>query len=138
MTRFKIGTLIKDLKSRNGKIRNNAIAKVDEIGLDNIKSIPKLYYAYNYAVNQNTKPKGKRIGFIYDKNITFKQHVEMYFEMSVKDYKVLCSCGCSHCGSRKNMNLHHIKPKSQGGSNNITNLQPLCKSCHMKVHDRTW
>ena len=30
--------------------------------------------------------------------------------------------------------VHHIVPVSRGGTNEITNLVALCKSCHMKRH----
>jgi 5-methylcytosine-specific restriction protein A len=30
----------------------------------------------------------------------------------------------------KATHVDHIKPKSQGGSNALTNLQALCKACH--------
>lgn len=30
--------------------------------------------------------------------------------------------------------VHHIKPLSEGGTNNKENLISLCKSCHARVH----
>ncbi len=30
--------------------------------------------------------------------------------------------------------VHHIKPKSEGGSDDVENLMSLCHSCHMKIH----
>lgn len=30
--------------------------------------------------------------------------------------------------------VHHIKPLSQGGTNDEYNLMSLCQSCHMKIH----
>lgn len=30
--------------------------------------------------------------------------------------------------------VHHIKPKSEGGSDGFENLMSLCHSCHMKIH----
>jgi len=32
------------------------------------------------------------------------------------------------------LELHHIKPRSFGGSNEPENLLPLCSKCHKKVH----
>lgn len=29
--------------------------------------------------------------------------------------------------------VHHIKPLSEGGTNNIENLMALCKSCHSRI-----
>lgn len=30
--------------------------------------------------------------------------------------------------------VHHILPKSEGGSNDFENLMSLCRSCHNKIH----
>ena len=29
--------------------------------------------------------------------------------------------------------VHHIKPLSEGGTNDLNNLMPLCKSCHSAI-----
>ena len=34
---------------------------------------------------------------------------------------------CAVCGSRENLHLHHKLPVSQGGANNIRNLEPRCE-----------
>ena len=41
---------------------------------------------------------------------------------------------CEECGSKKNLQLHHIKPLNRGGDNSRENLQCLCKKCHMAKH----
>ncbi len=42
---------------------------------------------------------------------------------------------CLICG-RVAVNLHHIKYKSKGGSDEPKNLIPLCFECHSGHHDR--
>lgn len=40
---------------------------------------------------------------------------------------------CQRCDERMRMSflsVHHIKPRSEGGSNDITNLVTLCNDCH--------
>lgn len=45
-------------------------------------------------------------------------------------------CGCSICGWKEaTCDIHHIKPKKDGGSDMNDNLCILCPNCHRKVHD---
>ena len=39
---------------------------------------------------------------------------------------------CLNCGTTENISLDHVIPVSKGGMNDISNLQPLCKSCNSK------
>ena len=50
--------------------------------------------------------------------------------------KLLVDCGrrCCICGERHKLQLHHIKPKDDGGTDNIDNAIPLCPNCHDEVH----
>lgn len=43
---------------------------------------------------------------------------------------------CRHCGvtAKKGLHVHHIVPRSQGGSNYVDNLMTLCKECHIEIH----
>lgn len=37
---------------------------------------------------------------------------------------------CWHCLREPSTDLHHVKPRSEGGSDHWTNLFPLCERCH--------
>lgn len=41
---------------------------------------------------------------------------------------------CATCGSRDNIELHHIIPVKAGGTNDYFNLISLCHDCHMRLH----
>lgn len=44
---------------------------------------------------------------------------------------------CRYCGSRSGLHPHHVRFKSQGGTDTMDNLLTLCASCHMTgIHAR--
>ena len=43
---------------------------------------------------------------------------------------------CVECGSRENLELHHIIPFSKGGSNTARNIILLCSKCHKPLGDK--
>lgn len=44
---------------------------------------------------------------------------------------------CLRCGKKKKLTADHVIPLSRGGSNEISNIQPLCKSCNSKKYTDT-
>lgn len=44
---------------------------------------------------------------------------------------------CAYCGSKKELTIDHILPKSRGGKNSWTNLITCCLSCNLKKGDKT-
>lgn len=43
---------------------------------------------------------------------------------------------CAHCGRKKQLTKDHIIPLSKGGSDYINNIQPLCRNCNSKKHNK--
>ena len=43
---------------------------------------------------------------------------------------------CVDCGSRENLEFHHIIPHSKGGSNTYRNIEILCETCNRKRSDK--
>lgn len=41
---------------------------------------------------------------------------------------------CQSCRSVSNLEVHHKKPVSQGGTDRLSNLIVLCRDCHRKAH----
>src|SRR5438445_352681 len=40
---------------------------------------------------------------------------------------------CRICGSKNDLEIHHIIPRAEGGPTNMKNLTPLCEKCHRNV-----
>lgn len=41
---------------------------------------------------------------------------------------------CVDCGATGNLEVHHIIPRKDGGSDHPANLKTLCHDCHWKYH----
>jgi 5-methylcytosine-specific restriction endonuclease McrA len=41
---------------------------------------------------------------------------------------------CQSCGSPKNLQVHHLRPRSKLGDDVAQNLISLCASCHARRH----
>jgi len=48
-----------------------------------------------------------------------------------------CKNRCISCGSSENLEIHHIKPLSEGGKAELENLVLLCKDCHLIVTNKS-
>jgi len=43
---------------------------------------------------------------------------------------------CAQCGSQENLTIDHVVPMSQGGTDEVENLQFLCRSCNSRKSDK--
>ena len=47
---------------------------------------------------------------------------------------------CQRCGAKSlpsnevALDVHHVRPRSRGGTHALENLEPLCQQCHAKRH----
>lgn len=53
------------------------------------------------------------------------------FKQKLREYH---GCRCVNCNSDDRVEYHHIVALADGGTNNITNIVPLCWECHQKAH----
>lgn len=51
-----------------------------------------------------------------------------------KKEEIILNAGniCQRCGSKENLNVHHVIPHWKGGKNGSDNLMVLCWDCHME------
>ena len=62
-------------------------------------------------------------------------------ELNPKEYRIIRQqvlgrdgWRCQECGAMENLEVHHIKRRSQLGDDMMQNLITLCVSCHGKCH----
>lgn len=60
-----------------------------------------------------------------------KRHVKNYLKAT--GYGIQDVILCERCAFVA-VDIHHIKYKSQGGSDEYENLIALCRDCHIKAH----
>jgi 5-methylcytosine-specific restriction endonuclease McrA len=41
---------------------------------------------------------------------------------------------CVRCGSTEQIEYHHKRPLLYGGTNDLSNIIPLCRNCHKEAH----
>ena len=41
---------------------------------------------------------------------------------------------CARCGKAGRLEAHHKRPVSDGGTNELNNLETLCRGCHITEH----
>jgi len=44
---------------------------------------------------------------------------------------------CQHCGSMKNLEVHHVQSRANLGNDEEGNLITLCADCHGMLHQHT-
>jgi len=60
-----------------------------------------------------------------------QKHTAIYFKYFGFD---ICDfIQCENCGKQAN-DIHHLKFRSQGGTDSIENLIAVCRFCHQKAH----
>jgi len=114
-------------KERNKKRLAGVLRKLGDIEkYKNNEVLHRILKRKTNFLNQS-KVKKEKIGL-------HKKYLLDYHGLKRKTYFVLIKHGCKKCGSHRHIHLHHIVPKSKGGTNDILNLEPLCNQCHEKVH----
>lgn len=101
---------VNERNKRKMNLRNNFICEIEELDYDD--KISKL---------REKQGKGKIIiNYFYNQRRNEKN-------------KILNHTSCFVCGKPAYC-MHHIVPLCRGGNNLYSNLIPVCKDCHKKIH----
>lgn len=82
----------------------------------------------------------KAMSRYYDRYVRSSEHNKRYGYRWKKIRTMILNTNpfCELCKAEGKYTLatevHHIKPLSKGGGNDLENLMALCKSCHAKIH----
>ena len=107
------------------KIKYSAICKLHDYNIINIDEFADIYDKITYQYNRylsvlNNTPNKKRIAAC--RHTSNKEIRDQVFKI----HGEICLC----CGSTESISIDHVIPVSCGGKNDISNYQPLCKSCN--------
>ena len=85
-----------------------------------------------WAQNNKGKVNAKTQRYRAAKNKAGGSYTSAEWQALCEQYEYRCLC----CGKESKLTADHIVPVSRGGSSDISNIQPLCKSCNTAKRDR--
>jgi len=113
---------LKDIPNPTIQDMREAVQKLRREHSDLALSINHLYGRH---INPNAQDRKRNVYKCVNGSHTIEE-----WENKKKDY----GYRCYYCGQPRKLAKDHIIPKSSGGSDNIDNIVPSCKSCNSKKH----
>lgn len=90
-------------------------------------------FLFNREDNSKPVVKSQRRKATIVNNLPINEDEKGWFKTRKKVFEKYGRC-CSMCGSVQNVEVHHIIPIKEGGTNELENLIPLCRDCHQEIH----
>lgn len=101
-------------------IPNNALAVLTTIALITLAFFTGMYY------------RSTRITLRVSRYQKLKRNGGTHTQLEWLDLQATYNYRCANCGAHKRLTKDHIIPVSQGGSDSISNIQPLCLECNQR------
>ena len=73
------------------------------------------------------------------KNIRYESYRSSWLSVRKKMKKLVYERDkheCRYCGSENHLQIDHIHPMARGGTNDLDNLQILCRKCNLRKSDK--
>jgi hypothetical protein len=60
----------------------------------------------------------------------------VHMVLNIHSRQALSNAGwvCARCKRRRQLQIHHRKYRSHGGTHRVENLEPVCWDCHRLIH----
>lgn len=87
---------------------------------------------FKNATIWNVKYRSRKLGFKKYLYGEIKKHKTWIRDKAIKKYGQKCEL----CRYKLSLDIHHITPKSRGGTNEIDNLMVICPNCHALITRR--
>ena len=90
-----------------------------------------------FSVSKKLSKKASKAEKVYRKLISIRYEVKpsnsRYIpKVTRKAVSIRDNYSCVKCGNQKDLHMDHIIPESRNGSNELENLQVLCKDCNLR------
>lgn len=101
------------------------------------RSLGEKHHLYKHGLTKNKAYRdSQKRGWLKRRKLADGFYSEEDWENLKARYNWTCPC-CQKREPEIKLTVDHIIPLSSGGSNNIENLQPLCRSCNCRKHTKT-
>jgi len=114
------------------KYRSENRIKCNKVTEEWRKKNKEYYDDYNKAYRKENKEKIKKYQKKYYELNEEKIKFQRYAYQKLRKKIINERKKCEKCGSKKHLDIHHKKY-----TNNGEDLKLLCRSCHMKEHEKT-
>jgi len=86
---------------------------------------------YNVWDSQRDQPRPPLSEYEQRRRAFANKTRDLFVQLVVRD-----GAACAKCGSTEKLTVDHIAPMIRGGSDDLSNLQILCKRCNSSKRDR--